>query len=99
MRSYYVILLAIGAYFNGNPFYNGLTFHRVINDFMIQGGCTIGDGTVGAKYSFDDESYDFTNSKTISGMIHRSEIAQHLFGKIILPYLQKEKDPTRKSPV
>ena len=44
---------------NGNmvtkPYYDGLTFHRVIKGFMIQGGCPSGNGMGGPGYKFKDE--------------------------------------------
>ena len=36
-------------------YYNNLSFHRVINDFMVQGGCPLGTGTGGPGYQFKDE--------------------------------------------
>jgi peptidyl-prolyl cis-trans isomerase B (cyclophilin B) len=50
-------------------YYDGLSFHRVIKDFMIQGGCPLGTGTGGPGYKFEDETRgDLSHARGVLSM-------------------------------
>jgi len=73
------------------PFYDGLVFHRVIKDFMIQGGCPLGNGTGGPGFRFDDETYDLGD--VITDTFSTDEDAVVVLEDIVVPYLRSTPTP------
>jgi cyclophilin family peptidyl-prolyl cis-trans isomerase len=56
---------------SADGFYDGGTFHRVIKDFMIQGGCPLGTGTGGPGYEFEDEINEHRVTRGALAMANR----------------------------
>ena len=72
-------------------FYDNLIFHRVIKDFMIQGGCPLGTGTGGPGYQFEDECY--SEGERITGEVNTEDKAQAIWNQLIIPYFNNTPEP------
>ncbi len=82
----------------GEGFYTDTYFHRVLPDFMIQGGCPntkdgdrSNDGTGDPGYKFEDECYD--DGDILTGKIKTEEDAELVWTQIVVPYMQQNRTP------
>ena len=76
-----------------NGFYDNLTWHRVIDNFVIQGGCPKGDGTGGPGYTIDAEINEHKHVKGTVAMARGSSLnsagSQFYIARTALPHLDK----------
>ena len=80
----------------GKGFYDGLTFHRVIADFMIQGGCPEGTGRGGPGYKFEDEFHPELKHDS-PGILSMANAGPNTNGLAVLYHSRPDPPPGRRA--